>query len=131
MMIDVRSAEVFVAVAEELHYGRAAEHVYITQPAVTRHTNRLEALLGITLLRRMNRHVELTPEGHVFLGAGRGVRESARRAVEAAQLAVRGRVGQLRLGSAGTLPNELAVRLVRASGPPIPPLRSSFRSPTT
>jgi DNA-binding transcriptional LysR family regulator len=58
--------------------------------------------------------VELTPEGQIFLPAARDVLISTRRAVEAAQMAARGGVGQLRLGSAGTLPNELAVRLVRA-----------------
>ncbi|MBV9424189.1 MAG: LysR family transcriptional regulator [Solirubrobacterales bacterium] len=113
-MLDVRAAEVFVAVAEELHFGRAADRLYMTQPGVSRHISRLEAALGLTLLRRTNRHVELTREGHVFLTSARDVLVSARRAVEAAQLAARGGAGQLPLGSAGTLPNELAVRLVRA-----------------
>ena len=112
--LEVRAAEVFVAVAEELHFGRAADRLYMTQPAVSRHISRLEASLGLTLLRRTNRHVELTREGHVFLSSARDVLVSASRAVQAARLAARGGAGQLRLGSAGTLPNELAVRLVRA-----------------
>jgi DNA-binding transcriptional LysR family regulator len=105
---------VFVTVAEELHFGRAADRLYMTQPAISRHITRLEAGLGVTLLRRTNRHVELTPEGRVFLPAAREMLAAARRAVEAAQLAARGGFGQMRLGSAGTLPNELAVRLMRA-----------------
>ena len=56
MTLDVRSTEVFVAVAEELHYGRAADRVYMTQPAVSRHINRLENGLGVMLFRRTNRH---------------------------------------------------------------------------
>jgi DNA-binding transcriptional LysR family regulator len=112
--LDVQAAEVFVAVAEELHFGRAAARVHMTQPAVSRHVSRLETSLGVTLLARTNRHVELTPEGSVFLTAARDVLAAARRAVEAAQLAARGGVGRIRLGSAGTLPNELAGRLVRA-----------------
>lgn len=112
--LEVRAAQVFVAVAEELHFGRAADRLYMTQPAVSRHISRLEASLGLTLLRRTNRHVELTREGDVFLASAREVLVSVRRAVHAAQLAARGSVGQLRLGSAGTLPNELAVRLVRS-----------------
>jgi DNA-binding transcriptional LysR family regulator len=112
--LEVRAAEVFVAVAEELHFGRAASRVHMTQPAVSRHVTRLETALGVTLLQRTNRHVELTPEGRVFLAAARDVLVAARRAVETAQLAARGGVGQMRLGSAGILPNELAVRLVRA-----------------
>ena len=112
--LEVRAAEVFVAVAEELHFGRAADRLHMTQPAVSRHISRLEASLGLTLLERTNRHVELTREAQVFLASARDVLVSARRAVQAARLAVQGGVGQLRLGSAGTLPNELAVRLVRA-----------------
>jgi DNA-binding transcriptional LysR family regulator len=112
--LDVRAAEVFVAVAEELHFGRAAGRVHMTQPAVSRHITRLEASLGVMLLQRTNRHVELTPEGEVFLGGARDVIAAARRAVETAQLAARGAVGELRVGSAGLLPNELALRVVRA-----------------
>lgn len=112
--LDVKAAEVFVAVAEELHFRRAAERLYMTQPAISRHIARLEAGLGVVLFRRTNRHVELTAEGRVFLAAARDVLASARRAVEAVRLAARGGVGQIRLGSAGTLPNELAVRLMRA-----------------
>ena len=112
--LETRAAEVFVAVAEELHFGRAAGRLYMTQPAISRHITRLEACLGVTLLRRTNRHVELTPEGRVFLAAARDVLTAARRAVETVQLAARGGIGQIRLGSAGTFPNELSVRLMRA-----------------
>lgn len=112
--LEVRAAEVFVAVAEELHFGRAAARVHMTQPAVSRHVARLETSLGVTLLQRSNRHVELTPEGRVFLAAARDVLAAARRAVETGQLAARGGVGQIRLASAGILPNELAGQLVRA-----------------
>ena len=112
--LDVRAAEVFVAVAEELHFGRGAARVHMTQPAVSRHITRLETALGVTLLQRTNRHVALTPEGQVFLAGARDVIAAARRAVEAAQLAARGAVGQMRVGSAGLLPNELALRVVRA-----------------
>ena len=59
--LEVRAAEVFVAVAEELHFGRAADRRYMTQPAVSRHISRLEASLGLTLaidLRLItNRHL--------------------------------------------------------------------------
>jgi DNA-binding transcriptional LysR family regulator len=86
----------------------------MTQPAVSRQVSRLEVGLGVTLLRRTNRHVELTPEGRVFLTAARDVLVASRRAAETAQLAGRGGVGVIRVASAGTFPNELATRLVRA-----------------
>jgi DNA-binding transcriptional LysR family regulator len=112
--LDVKAAEVFVAVAEELHFSRAAARVYMTQPAVSRHVTRLEATLGVVLFKRSKRHVELTPEGHAFLGAARDMLAAARRAVEAAQLTSRGGAGLIRVGSAGTYPNELAGLIVRA-----------------
>jgi DNA-binding transcriptional LysR family regulator len=112
--LDVKAAEVFVAVAEELHFGRAAARVHMTQPAVSRHVSKLEATLGVGLLHRSNRHVELTPEGRIFLAAARDALAAARRAVDAAQRASRGEAGEIRIGSAGTLPNELAWQLVRA-----------------
>lgn len=86
----------------------------MTQPAISRHVRRLEAGLSVTLFRRSNRHVELTPEGIAFLPAARDVLAAARRAVETAQLASRGGIGTIRFGSAGTLPNELANSFVRA-----------------
>lgn len=112
MPLDLRAAEVFVAVADELHFGRAAARVHMTQPAVSRHVSRLETALGIKLLRRTNRHVELSAEGLAFLDAVRDVLLGARQAVEAAQQAARGGIGQLRFGSAGTFPNQLAAQLV-------------------
>jgi DNA-binding transcriptional LysR family regulator len=114
LCVDVRAAEVFVAVAEELHFSRAASRVYMTQPAVSRHVTRLEAALGVVLFKRSKRQVELTPEGHAFLGAARSMLAAARRAVEAAQLSSRGGAGLIRVGSAGTYPNELAGVIVRA-----------------
>jgi DNA-binding transcriptional LysR family regulator len=114
MTLEVRAAEVFVAVADELHFGRAAARLHMTQPAISRHVRKLELGLGVTLFKRSNRHVELTPEGTAFLAAAREVLAAARRAVEAAQLAGRGAVGTIRFGSAGTFPNELAVRLIHA-----------------
>ena len=75
--LEVRAAEVFVAVAEELHFGRAADRLHMTQPAVSRHISRLEASLGLTLLERTNRHVELTREAQVFLASAYTVAASA------------------------------------------------------
>jgi DNA-binding transcriptional LysR family regulator len=112
--LDVKAAEVFVAVAEELHFSRAADRVYMTQPAVSRHVTRLEASLGVSLFKRSRRHVELTPEGHALLGAARDMLAAARRAVEAARLTSRGGAGLIRAGSAGIYPNELAGLIVRA-----------------
>jgi DNA-binding transcriptional LysR family regulator len=65
--VELRQLEYFVAVAKHRHFGRAAEAVYVTQPALSQQVQRLEAELGIALLRRTSRGVELTPAGEDLL----------------------------------------------------------------
>jgi DNA-binding transcriptional LysR family regulator len=61
--VELRQLEYFAAVARHRHFGRAAEAIYVTQPALSQQVARLEAELGIALLRRTSRGVELTPAG--------------------------------------------------------------------
>jgi DNA-binding transcriptional LysR family regulator len=69
----VRDLECFVAVAEELHFSRAAKRLHLSQPPLSRQIQGLEEKLGIKLLKRKTRRVELTAPGRMFLDDAREV----------------------------------------------------------
>jgi DNA-binding transcriptional LysR family regulator len=95
--MEFRHLRSFVAVAEELHFGRAAARVHIVQPALSRQIRALEDEIGIRLFERDRRRVALTPAGTAFLDEARSLLEHADRAVEAARRADRGELGSLRI----------------------------------
>jgi acetyl esterase/lipase len=87
--IELRHLRAFVAVAEELNFGRAAERLYVSQPALSRQIRTLEQLVGCELLRRSTHRVELTVAGEALLGRSRKLLGDVDEAVSAA-LAVGG-----------------------------------------
>ncbi|WP_306334578.1 LysR family transcriptional regulator [Streptomyces sp. KL118A] len=80
--LETRELEYFVALADELHFGRAAVRLSIAQPALSKAIRRIESRLGVPLFIRSSRHVELTP-------AGEALREHGRHALNAVGAAVR------------------------------------------
>jgi DNA-binding transcriptional LysR family regulator len=97
-MIEVRQARYFLAVAEELHFGRAAEKLHMSQPPLSQAILQLERQLGARLLDRNARRVTLTETGRAFAGECRKLLSTAERAGEVAQEAEAGLLGTLRLG---------------------------------
>jgi DNA-binding transcriptional LysR family regulator len=96
--MELRRFRYFVAVAEELHFRRAAERLHLAQPALSQQVRKLEVELGVDLLHRTKRGVALTPAGALFLEEARRLLRQADEAVRTARNARAGTAGRLRLG---------------------------------
>ncbi|MEU0838219.1 LysR family transcriptional regulator [Streptomyces sp. NPDC005962] len=110
--LETRELEYFLAVAEELHFGRAAERLVIAQPALSKAIRQLEHRLGVRLLERSSRRVSLTPAGEVLFKEGRQaldmVLAAARHAQQAGKPDARLRLVVKPGGDGGLLPDILA-----------------------
>ena len=104
--VELRQLTYFVAVAEELHFGRAAERLHLAGPSLSQQISNLERELGTQLLVRDRRHVDLTPAGSQFLTDAREVLAAATRAFDRARKG--GGELPLRLGYVSWLPPEAA-----------------------
>jgi DNA-binding transcriptional LysR family regulator len=96
--MELRTLRYFATLAEELHFGRAAQRLAITQPPLSLAIRGLEQELGVELFIRTRRRVALTHAGSVFLEHVRGVLARAAESAEAARAAARGEVGRLAIG---------------------------------
>jgi DNA-binding transcriptional LysR family regulator len=97
--VEVRQARYFLAVAEELHFGRAAQRLHMSQPPLSQAIQTLERELGTPLLHRTSRHVRLTKAGEVLLGHCRQLVRDAERARAAVEGARGGFTGHLVIGA--------------------------------
>ncbi len=102
-MIELRTLRQFLAVAEELHFGRAAERLHMTQPPLTQAIQKLEASLGAALFERSSRSVALSAAGLALLPQARALLAQADALPGLAQAAARGSRGRLRLGFVSTV----------------------------
>ena len=96
--IDFRYLVSFLAIAEELHFGRAAARLHLAQPSLSQQLQRLERDIGVELVNRTSREVRLTPAGRAFEMEARRLLEQARQAVRAAREAASGRTGRISIG---------------------------------
>jgi DNA-binding transcriptional LysR family regulator len=100
--MELRHLRYFIAVAEELHFGRAAERLCIAQPPLSQQIRQLERELGFSLFNRTQRRVELTAAGRLFLDEARGALAGLEKAAAAGRRVARGEAGWLGIGFVGT-----------------------------
>lgn len=111
--MELRHFIYFITVAEELHFGRAAERLHMTQPPLSKQIQQLEQEIGVVLFKRNKRHVELTTAGEFFLPEARQVLAQASQAVDTAQRAQRGEFGRLVIGFVGSASYDILPRFIR------------------
>jgi DNA-binding transcriptional LysR family regulator len=117
--MELRHIRYFVAVAEECHFGRAALRLHIAQPPLSQQIKQLESELGVVLLTRSTRKVELTPAGEHYLERARAILTAVDEAGAEAIRVAAGEVGRLAIGFTGSATYELLPSLARV-------LRSDF-----
>lgn len=120
--MELRQMRYFIAVADELHFGRAARKLHIAEQPLSYQVKKLEEELGFKLLDRTTRSVSLTPAGASFLQDARKIVEKSERAADTARRIALGEAGVVRLGyESATVPSILPdfVKLFRAEYPGI------------
>ena len=101
--MEFRHLRYFLALAEELHFGRAAQRLSISQPPLSLNIQQLEASVGAQLFTRNSRGVQLTAAGQAFVPAARALLAQAGAAMREAREVAQGQAGELQIGFAGTL----------------------------
>ncbi|MFD8924463.1 LysR family transcriptional regulator [Streptomyces mirabilis] len=129
--MELRQLEYAVAVAEELHFGRAAARMHVTQQSVSEQIRRLERELGAPLFTRTSRRVALTEVGEAFLPEARSAIAAVRHALDVGRRAATGTVDELRLGYAEDLGPRLFQLAVPALHARFPAIRLTPRPMTT
>lgn len=120
MILDLQQMNCFVAVAEELHFGRAAERLCMSQPPLSRQIQLLEHALGVQLFERTSRSVRLTVAGQVFLGDARRLLNLAKQAAATAQRTSKGEAGRVTIGFTSVMGFDLVPNLIAAAQRALP-----------
>ncbi len=129
--MELRHLRYFVTVAEELHFGKAAARLYIVQPSLSQQIQQLEEELGLPLLIRTKRSVELTDAGRVFLTEARKVLAQVQEAKRAAQRAYRGEIGRLVVGYISSSTYDLLPMMLSGYRERFPEIDVALRELTT
>lgn len=130
--MNFRQLKYFIAVAEELHFARAAAKVHISQSPLSQQMKLLERHLGVTLLERDRRKVTLTPAGIEYLKHAKSILNSAEAAMHYARQAALGEIGPIRLGySISALYSSVVLNAITEFRRGHPKIDIHFTEPTT
>ncbi len=129
--MELRHIKAFLAVAETLNFGRAAERMHLSQPALSLQIRSLEDDIGVRLLERNRRKTSLTPAGSRFQAEANQILIRIDHAVRHAQLAAHGMLGSLRIGFISTAAKEIVPALVREFRETHPEVDLSLRNVLT
>ncbi|QWF20965.1 LysR family transcriptional regulator [Nocardioides sp. LMS-CY] len=125
--MELRHLRYYVAVAEECHFGRAAERLHIAQPPLSQQIKQLESELGVQLLTRSTRRVELTPAGERYLQRAREILAGVDDAADEAVRVAAGEIGRVTIGFTGSATYELLPTLSRVLRAELPGVRLDLR----
>jgi len=129
--MELRHLRYFVTVAEELHFGRAAERLHIAQPPLSQQIRQLEKELGFELFHRTKRNVQLTEAGQVFLGEVQQILKQLQQAVQLGQQTSRGEIGQLVVGFVSSAAYNILPTILRTFRSCVPGVRLELHELTT
>jgi DNA-binding transcriptional LysR family regulator len=113
IMFELSQLRCFVVLADELHFGRAAVRLHMTQPPLSRQIQILERILGVELFNRTSRRVSLTPAGETFLHQARRIVRLSESAALAARRVWRGEAGRVSIGFTAVSGYDLVPRVVK------------------
>ena len=130
-MFELSQLRCFVAAAEELHFGRAAQRLNMTQSPLSRQIQLLERILDVTLLERTSRNVSLTPAGRVFLIEARRIVRLAESASLSARRVAKGDAGKVGIGFTAVSGYTLVPRIVTQARATLPNIELELREMVT
>ena len=128
---DLRLLRYFVAVAEELHFRRAAERLHVAQPGLSQQIKVLERRIGVRLLERTSRQVRLTAAGGLLLAESRRLLAETERALDRVRRTGRGEIGRLTVAAIGSATYDVVPRLLRAHRERYPDVEVVLREMST
>lgn len=130
-MFELTQLRSFVALAEELHFGRAAARLNMTQPPLSRQLQQLEHVLGVSLVERSSRFVRLTAAGRTFLADARAILRSSEEAIVTVRKVAQGEGGVITLGFIPATSYALLPRLVAFAAAEMPHVQLILREMVT